>query len=194
MSLILCAASVDARVRAHVSRETRRGGPRGGDAVSRPLAFRRPGRARKRLCRSGPGAVRLAQPRAGGVAERRAGDERSCRRPTTPLVLRGAAPTVGWVPVALPQAAEDTAMRLVELYRIAIPRWRPRCRRAATRKGRQGDDMRPKPGNNGAGAMRQVARGAAKTDGGRDGPRIAALAFEAGIPTPMKAAPVGRLA
>ena len=36
--------------------------------------------------------------------------------PTTPLVLRGAAPTVGWTPVALPQAADDTAMRLVELY------------------------------------------------------------------------------
>ena len=33
--------------------------------------------------------------------------------PTTPLVLRGAAPTVGWTPVALPQAADDTAMRLV---------------------------------------------------------------------------------
>jgi hypothetical protein len=29
------------------------------------------------------------------------------------LVLRGAAPTVGWTPVALPQAADDTAMRLV---------------------------------------------------------------------------------
>ena len=41
--------------------------------------------------------------------------------PTTPLVLRGAAPTVGWAPVALPQAAEDTAMRLVELYRQRDP-------------------------------------------------------------------------
>src|SRR5213080_2884890 len=36
--------------------------------------------------------------------------------PTTPLVLRGAAPTVGWTPVALPQADDDTAMRLVDLY------------------------------------------------------------------------------
>ena len=36
--------------------------------------------------------------------------------PTTPLVLRGSAPTVGWAPVALPQAADDTAMRLLELY------------------------------------------------------------------------------
>jgi len=37
--------------------------------------------------------------------------------PTTPLVLRGAAPTVGWAPVAVLQADDDTAARLVELYR-----------------------------------------------------------------------------
>src|SRR5256884_1701165 len=41
--------------------------------------------------------------------------------PTAPLVLRGAAPTVGWAPVAVPQAAEDTAMRLAELYRQRDP-------------------------------------------------------------------------
>src|SRR2546429_7790353 len=41
--------------------------------------------------------------------------------PTTPLVLRGAAPTVGWAPVALPQADDDTAMRLAELYRQRDP-------------------------------------------------------------------------
>src|ERR1700754_2330081 len=41
--------------------------------------------------------------------------------PTTPLVLRGAAPTVGWAPVALPQADDDTAMRLVDLYRHRDP-------------------------------------------------------------------------
>ena len=46
--------------------------------------------------------------------------------PTTPLVLRGAAPTVGWAPVALPQAAEDTAMRLSNSINTAIPRWRAR--------------------------------------------------------------------
>ena len=39
--------------------------------------------------------------------------------PTTPLVLRGAAPTVAWAPVALPKAADDTAMRLIDLYRPA---------------------------------------------------------------------------
>ena len=70
---LLRAASVDAGIRADVPGEARRRDPRGVDAVSRPLAFRRTGRARKRLCRSGPGAIRLAQPRAGSVAEEASG-------------------------------------------------------------------------------------------------------------------------
>ena len=78
---LLRAASGDAGIRADVPREEGRGGSRGGDVVSRPLAFRRPGRARKRLCRSGPGAIRLAQPRAGSAAEGRPGDERARGRP-----------------------------------------------------------------------------------------------------------------
>ena len=41
--------------------------------------------------------------------------------PTTPLVLRGAAATVGWAPVALPQADDDTATRLVDLYHHRDP-------------------------------------------------------------------------
>ena len=52
--------------------------------------------------------------------------------PTTPLVLRGAAPTVAWAPVALPQAADDTASGWSNSTGIAIPRWRRRCRRACS--------------------------------------------------------------
>jgi len=40
---------------------------------------------------------------------------------TTPLVLRGAAPTVGWAPAALPQADDDTAARLIDLYNHRDP-------------------------------------------------------------------------
>src|ERR1700681_2696683 len=40
---------------------------------------------------------------------------------TTPLVLRGAAPTVGWAPVSLPPAADDTAARLLDLYQHRDP-------------------------------------------------------------------------
>jgi uncharacterized protein (DUF1501 family) len=115
--------------------------------------------------------------------------------PTTPLVLRGAAPTVGWAPVALPQADDDTAMRLVELYRH-----RDAALASALSQGlqldkaAQGDDMKPKPGANGPAAMRQVARGAAKLMSADDGPRIAALAFDGWDTHANEGGPIGRLA
>jgi len=120
--------------------------------------------------------------------------------PTTPLVLRGAAPTVGWAPVTLPQADDDTAMRLVELYRH-----RDATLATALSQGLQldkvaqgddmkRDDMKPKPGANGAAAMRLVARGAAKLMSADDGPRIAALAFDGWDTHANEGGPVGRLA
>src|SRR5438477_5299734 len=115
--------------------------------------------------------------------------------PTTPLVLRGAAPTVGWAPVTLPTAADDTAMRLVELYRHRDP-----ALAAALTQGlqldkvAQGDDMKPKPGANGTAAMRLVARGAAKLMAADDGPRIGALAFDGWDTHANEGGPVGRLA
>lgn len=114
--------------------------------------------------------------------------------PTTSLVLRGNAPTVGWAPAALPQADEDTAMRLVELYRHRDP-----ALAAALSQGLQldkaasGDDMKATRGN-AAAQMRQVARGAAKLMAADDGPRIAALAFEGWDTHANEGGPVGRLA
>jgi uncharacterized protein (DUF1501 family) len=115
--------------------------------------------------------------------------------PTTPLVLRGAAPTVGWAPVAMPQADDDTAARLVELYRHrdaqlanALTQGLQLEKAAA---GTQTDDMRPKPGVNN---MRVVARGAAKLMAADDGPRIAALAFDGWDTHANEGGPVGRLA
>jgi uncharacterized protein (DUF1501 family) len=115
--------------------------------------------------------------------------------PTAPLVLRGAAPTVGWTPAALPQADDDTAMRLVDLYHHRDP-----ALASALSQGlrldrtAQGDDLRPKPGTNNAGAMRLVARGAAKLMAADDGPRIAALAFDGWDTHANEGGPVGRLA
>ena len=115
--------------------------------------------------------------------------------PTTPLVLRGAAPTVGWAPVALPQAADDTAMRLVELYSHRDPALAAALTQGLQLdKAAQGDDMKPKPGTNGAGAMRLVARGAAKLMAADDGPRIGALAFDGWDTHANEGGPVGRLA
>jgi uncharacterized protein (DUF1501 family) len=115
--------------------------------------------------------------------------------PTTPLVLRGAAPTVGWAPVSLPTAADDTAMRLVELYRHRDP-----ALAAALTQGLQlekvaiGDEMKQKPNTGATGAMRLVARGAAKLMVADDGPRIAALAFDGWDTHANEGGPVGRLA
>jgi uncharacterized protein (DUF1501 family) len=115
--------------------------------------------------------------------------------PTTPLVLRGPAPTVGWAPVALPQADEDTATRLVELYRhrdVALAS--ALTQGLQLEKAAQRDDMKPKPGANGMAAMRLVARGAAKLMAADDGPRIAALAFDGWDTHANEGGPVGRLA
>ncbi|MGJ5075001.1 DUF1501 domain-containing protein [Bradyrhizobium oligotrophicum] len=115
--------------------------------------------------------------------------------PTAPLVLRGAAPTVGWAPVTLPQADDDTATRLADLYAHRDP-----ALAAALSQGLKldkvafGDDMKPKPGGNQIAAMRQVARGAAKLIAADDGPRIAALAFDGWDTHANEGGAVGRLA
>jgi len=115
--------------------------------------------------------------------------------PTTPLVLRGAAPTVAWAPAALPQAADDTAARLVDLYRHRDPALAAALSQGLQLdKAAQGDDMKPKPGTNGAGAMKLVARGAAKLMSADDGPRIAAIAFDGWDTHANEGGPVGRLA
>jgi uncharacterized protein (DUF1501 family) len=115
--------------------------------------------------------------------------------PTAPLVLRGAAPTVGWAPVALPQAADDTAMRLIELYRHRDPALATALSQGLQLdKMAQGDDMKPKPNTNAIGAMRLVARGASRLMAAADGPRIAALAFDGWDTHANEGGPVGRLA
>jgi uncharacterized protein (DUF1501 family) len=115
---------------------------------------------------------------------------------TTPLVLRGAAPTVGWAPVALPQADDDTAARLIDLYNHRDPALASALSQGLKlEKTALGDDMKPKPGAaNNAGAMRLVARGAAKLMAADDGPRIAALAFDGWDTHANEGGPVGRLA
>src|ERR1700761_9084921 len=112
--------------------------------------------------------------------------------PTTPLVLRGAAPTVGWAPAALPQAADDTAARLLDLYRHRDPALASALSQGLQlEKSTQGDDMKPIPGANYSGVRRGVARGAAKLMAGDDGPRFAALAFDGWDTHANEGGPVG---
>lgn len=114
--------------------------------------------------------------------------------PVAPLVLRGAAPTVGWAPAAMPQADDDTIMRLLDLYKHRDP-----ALAGAFAQGvqidriakRDEDAMRPKPGID---AMRVAARGAARLMAADDGPRIGALAFDGWDTHANEGGPVGRLA
>ena len=114
---------------------------------------------------------------------------------TTPLVLRGAAPTVGWAPVTLPPAADDTAARLLDLYQHRDP-----ALASALGQGLQlektalGDDMKARGAGNNIAAMRLVARGATKVMAADDGPRIAALAFDGWDTHANEGGVVGRLA
>lgn len=113
--------------------------------------------------------------------------------PTAPLILRGAAPTVGWAPVALPQAAEDTANRLLDLYAQRDPALSKALAQGLQldRTAARDDAMRPAPG---VGAMRVAARGVAKLMAADDGPRIAALAYDGWDTHANEGGPVGRLA
>ena len=112
--------------------------------------------------------------------------------PTTPLLLRGAAATVGWAPVALPRADDDTAARLLDLYQHRDSALANALSQGLQlEKVTQGEGMRPQPGIK---AMQQLARGAAKLMAADDGPRIAALAFDGWDTHANEGGPVGRLA
>ena len=112
--------------------------------------------------------------------------------PTTPLLLRGAAATVGWAPVALPRADDDTAARLLDLYQHRDSALANALSQGLQlEKVTQGEGMRPQPGIK---AIQQLARGAAKLMAADDGPRIAALAFDGWDTHANEGGPVGRLA
>jgi uncharacterized protein (DUF1501 family) len=95
----------------------------------------------------------------------------------------------------LPQADEETAMRLLELYQHRDVQLASALSQGLQlEKSAQADDMRAKGGIKPAGAMRLVARGAAKLMAADDGPRIAALAFDGWDTHANEGGPVGRLA
>ncbi|MFC0219864.1 DUF1501 domain-containing protein [Pseudochelatococcus lubricantis] len=100
-----------------------------------------------------------------------------------PLVVRGAAPVLGWAPPRMARAGDDLLARLGDLYGQRDPALARvlaealETERIASRRGMQGD----KKGGGGpdtADGMRRIAEGAAGLVGADDGPRIAALAFE----------------
>ena len=111
--------------------------PRGRHALSRALAFRRPGRAGERPARARPasnpaGSTAPIAALPQGDARRRA-RRRSASARSPPLVMRGAAPVLGWAPQTLPQAERRSR--------------RAACSTSTARRPGAGPGARPRPGH-----------------------------------------------
>jgi uncharacterized protein (DUF1501 family) len=104
--------------------------------------------------------------------------------PVTPLIARGAAPVLSWSPQHALPASEDTAARLLALYRQQDPTLartlEDNSKLAAIEKA--GGMAQQKPGGPGPGQVRayfaEVAGTAAKFLAQPDGPRVGALALD----------------
>ncbi|RWI88841.1 DUF1501 domain-containing protein [Mesorhizobium sp.] len=120
--------------------------------------------------------------------------------PSTPLVIRGAAPVLGWAPQALPTPSDALAERVLDLYNhrdpvlAAVLQKGLDADRMALGDELDGNTMKPRGGLANAAGMRQSAQGAAKLMAADDGPRIAALAFDGWDTHVNEGGATGRLA
>ncbi len=110
--------------------------------------------------------------------------------PITPLVVRGPAPVLSWVPPKLPPVGDDTTMRLLDLYRHTDPTFaRVLEERIGLAAIARADAMNSEPGEErpaiqggGIAQLRSYfadsAGAAARFLAEPDGPRVGALAFD----------------
>jgi uncharacterized protein (DUF1501 family) len=120
--------------------------------------------------------------------------------PSAPLVMRGAAPILGWAPQIVPVAGEDLAERVQNLYDHRDPILAAALRegldtmKMVARDGMRGDAYKPRGGMDTAPGMRMAAQGAARLIAADDGPRLAALAFDGWDTHVNEGGATGRLA
>jgi uncharacterized protein (DUF1501 family) len=126
--------------------------------------------------------------------------------PITPLVARGPAPVLSWVPPKLPPVGDDTTMRLLDLYRHTDPTFarvlEERIGLAAIARAggmtSEPSDERPAIQGGGIAQVRtyfaEAAGAAAKFLAGAEGPRVGALAFDGWDTHVEEGAVKGRLA
>jgi uncharacterized protein (DUF1501 family) len=116
--------------------------------------------------------------------------------PTTPLIMRGGAPVLGWSPQTLPQPTEDLATRILNLYRDRDPVLAEALARGLETEKIAASEMdkTPRGGSATAAGMRQAAQGAARLIAADDGPRVAALAFDGWDTHANEGGATGRLA
>jgi uncharacterized protein (DUF1501 family) len=126
--------------------------------------------------------------------------------PITPLVVRGPAPVLSWVPPKLPPVGDNTTMRLLDLYRHTDPTFArvleeriglAAIARAGGMTSEPGDE-RPVIQGGGIAQVRtyfaEAAGAAAKFLAGAEGPRVGALAFDGWDTHVEEGAVKGRLA
>jgi uncharacterized protein (DUF1501 family) len=120
--------------------------------------------------------------------------------PIAPLVVRGPAPVLSWTPPRLPPASDDTAMRLLDLYRHTDPALarvleeRMGLAEIARDGGMEGGQTRPAAAAQVRAFFAESAGTAAKFMARPDGPRIGALAFDGWDTHANEGALEGRLA
>jgi uncharacterized protein (DUF1501 family) len=147
----------------------------------------------------------LAGLEPGGRADLR-GSHAFAVGPITPLVVRGPAPVLSWVPPRLPPVSDDTTMRLIDLYRHTDPTFaRVLEERIGLAAIARAGGMNSEPGEERpviqGGGIAQVrgyfadaAGAAAKFLAGPEGPRVGALAFDGWDTHVDEGAVKGRLA
>jgi uncharacterized protein (DUF1501 family) len=126
--------------------------------------------------------------------------------PITPLVVRGPAPVLSWVPPRLAPVSDETTLRVLDLYRHTDPTFAQGLEEglgaAIVAKAGGVTEARPDvPDIPGAGGIEQVrayfseaAGAAAKFLAAPEGPRVGALAFDGWDTHVQEGAVTGRLA
>jgi uncharacterized protein (DUF1501 family) len=120
--------------------------------------------------------------------------------PSTPLILRGPAPVLGWAPQIVPTASDDLAARVMDLYAHRDPVLAAALGRGletekiAARDASTSGPERPAAGRYAPAAMRLAASGAVRLLAAEDGPRVAVLAFDGWDTHANEGGATGRLA
>jgi uncharacterized protein (DUF1501 family) len=126
--------------------------------------------------------------------------------PITPLVVRGAAPVLSWVPPRLQPVSDETTLRVLDLYRHTDPTFAQGLEEglgaASIAKAGGVSDTKPDvagpPGSGGIEEVRayfaEAAGAAAKFLAAPEGPRVGALAFDGWDTHVQEGAVTGRLA
>jgi len=114
--------------------------------------------------------------------------------PTVPMILRGDAPTLTWIPPDFKPPASDTINRLLDLYTHRDPAMATVLKAGINTDMLAGDGMSPMKRAGGiAASFKEVAAGSAKLLLQEDGPRIAVLSYDGWDTHTNEGAETGRL-